>query len=66
MGDERQEPSAGPAGPPEVEGGEAPCLLDRVCPGCGRLATVAGAQVCERCGERLPSSQHPSDPSGQE
>ncbi|MGW7362401.1 cupin domain-containing protein [Streptomyces sp. NPDC054841] len=36
------------------EGGEAPCLLDRVCPECGRLAAESDARYCGRCGERLP------------
>ncbi|MGW7056138.1 cupin domain-containing protein [Streptomyces sp. NPDC054887] len=35
-------------------GGEAPCLLDRVCLACGRLATEGDALFCGRCGERLP------------
>ncbi|MFP8885195.1 cupin domain-containing protein [Streptomyces mangrovi] len=37
------------------EGGEGPCMLDRVCPACGRLNERAGSGVCERCGEPLPS-----------
>jgi quercetin dioxygenase-like cupin family protein len=37
-----------------AEGGEGPCLLDRVCPECGRLATEASARYCSRCGEALP------------
>ncbi|WP_443065401.1 hypothetical protein [Streptomyces sp. NBC_00536] len=36
------------------EGGEAACLLDRVCPDCGRLAGERDARYCSRCGERLP------------
>ncbi|MEE1752612.1 cupin domain-containing protein [Streptomyces sp. SP18CS02] len=38
----------------EREGGEPPCLLDRVCPECGRLAPD-GTDVgyCGRCGTRL-------------
>ncbi|MFJ9174709.1 cupin domain-containing protein [Streptomyces sp. NPDC102360] len=36
-----------------AEGGEAPCLLPRVCASCGRAADGAGARYCARCGERL-------------
>ncbi|MFI5661236.1 hypothetical protein [Streptomyces sp. NPDC051684] len=36
-----------------TEGGEAPCLLPRVCAACGRAADDAGALFCARCGERL-------------
>ncbi|WP_328905137.1 hypothetical protein OG230_20285 [Streptomyces sp. NBC_00234] len=36
-----------------AEGGEAPCLLDRVCPGCGRVAEGASVNFCGWCGERL-------------
>ncbi|MFC9249000.1 hypothetical protein ACFT7S_34710 [Streptomyces sp. NPDC057136] len=47
-----------PAGPPvsasaSAEGGEAPCLLDRVCPSCGRVAEGAAPRFCAECGERL-------------
>lgn len=38
-----------------TEGGEGPCLLDRVCPECGRLAAEASARYCSRCGEALPA-----------
>ncbi|MFF2197452.1 hypothetical protein [Streptomyces sp. NPDC058157] len=41
-----------PAAPDE--GGEPACLLSRVCPACGRLATEAAAAYCCRCGTRLP------------
>ncbi|MEV5609020.1 hypothetical protein [Streptomyces sp. NPDC052225] len=37
-----------------AEGGEAPCLLPRVCTGCGRVTEDAAARYCARCGERLP------------
>ncbi|MFJ9037113.1 hypothetical protein ACIRF8_11070 [Streptomyces sp. NPDC102406] len=37
-----------------AEGGEAPCLLPRVCAECGRAAEDAGANFCGRCGKRLP------------
>ncbi|MFF3493007.1 hypothetical protein ACFYWS_16780 [Streptomyces sp. NPDC002795] len=36
-----------------AEGGEAPCLLPRVCASCGRAADDTGALYCARCGERL-------------
>lgn len=39
----------------QAEGGEAACLLDRVCPGCDRPATEIGARYCSRCGSQLPS-----------
>lgn len=38
-----------PAGTPET-GGEPACLLDRVCPECGRLAETAPPTTCARCG----------------
>ncbi|GAA1361056.1 hypothetical protein GCM10009612_35760 [Streptomyces beijiangensis] len=34
-------------------GGEAACLLDRVCPECGRLASERDARFCGRCGQAL-------------
>ncbi|MEU6390942.1 cupin domain-containing protein [Streptomyces sp. NPDC046939] len=37
-----------------AEGGEAPCLLPRVCSACGRVTEEADARFCGRCGERLP------------
>ncbi|MEU8674163.1 hypothetical protein [Streptomyces sp. NPDC048560] len=43
---------AAPA-PVTAEGGEAPCLLDRVCPGCGRVAEGTAPKFCAECGERL-------------
>lgn len=49
---------AGPAAPPatgvRAEGGESACLLHRVCPDCGRLATESDARYCSRCGAGLP------------
>ncbi|MFH8369808.1 cupin domain-containing protein [Streptomyces sp. NPDC018031] len=36
------------------EGGEAPCMLHRLCAACGRMATETDARFCNRCGERLP------------
>ncbi|MDG9705517.1 hypothetical protein [Streptomyces sp. DH37] len=44
------------AAPGEGGGGEGPCMLDRVCPACGRMNERAGAVACERCGEPLPSA----------
>ncbi|MCX4552763.1 hypothetical protein OG204_02905 [Streptomyces sp. NBC_01387] len=44
---------ASPAG--ERAGGEAPCLLHRVCPGCGRLTGESEARFCSRCGDELPT-----------
>ncbi|MGW8378113.1 helix-turn-helix domain-containing protein [Streptomyces sp. ODS28] len=42
------------AGSGEREGGEPACLLDSVCPECGRMAQESDARYCARCGERLP------------
>ncbi|WP_405805342.1 hypothetical protein OG729_08750 [Streptomyces sp. NBC_00210] len=39
------------AGP---EGGEAACLLNRICPGCDRPAEDIAARYCSRCGTQLP------------
>ncbi|MFE1328952.1 hypothetical protein [Streptomyces microflavus] len=36
------------------EGGEGPCMLDRVCPECGRLSEDPAPVFCSRCGERFP------------
>ncbi|MEW2066312.1 cupin domain-containing protein [Streptomyces sp. NPDC007346] len=36
------------------EGGEGPCMLDRVCPECGRLSEDSAPVFCSRCGERFP------------
>ncbi|MCX4918966.1 hypothetical protein [Streptomyces sp. NBC_00687] len=36
------------------EGGEAACMLDRVCVECGRLAPERDAHFCSRCGTSLP------------
>ncbi|MGW3332314.1 hypothetical protein ACWDF9_17400 [Streptomyces rubiginosohelvolus] len=35
-------------------GGEGPCMLDRVCPECGRLSQDPAPVFCSRCGERFP------------
>ncbi|WP_432110714.1 hypothetical protein [Streptomyces sp. YPW6] len=36
------------------DGGEGPCMLDRVCPECGRLSQDPAPVFCSRCGERFP------------
>ncbi|MET8327679.1 hypothetical protein [Streptomyces sp. NPDC005181] len=36
------------------EGGEGPCMLDRVCSDCGRLSADPAPVFCSRCGERFP------------
>lgn len=36
------------------EGGEGPCMLDRVCPECGRLSADPSPVFCGNCGERFP------------
>ncbi|MFJ9329453.1 hypothetical protein ACIRPN_00245 [Streptomyces sp. NPDC101230] len=36
------------------DGGEGPCMLDRVCSGCGRLSEDPVPVFCSRCGERFP------------
>ncbi|MFF9350923.1 hypothetical protein [Streptomyces sp. NPDC014734] len=47
-------PAVAPAGRPAAhEGGEGPCMLDRVCPGCGRLSADPEPVFCSRCGERF-------------
>ncbi|MEU9014438.1 cupin domain-containing protein [Streptomyces sp. NPDC048479] len=38
-----------------AQGGEAACLLNRICPGCDLPAEEIGARYCSRCGSRLPS-----------
>lgn len=40
--------------PVTYEGGEGPCMLDRVCPDCGRLSEDSAPVFCSRCGERFP------------
>ncbi|MFD9355765.1 AraC family ligand binding domain-containing protein [Streptomyces sp. NPDC060031] len=37
----------------QADGGEPPCLLNRVCAECGRLATDSDARYCARCGTGL-------------
>ncbi|MFC8226774.1 hypothetical protein [Streptomyces sp. NPDC057287] len=39
---------------PAYEGGEAPCMLDLVCPGCGRLSADRAPAFCSACGEPFP------------
>ncbi|GAA1900076.1 hypothetical protein GCM10009716_07400 [Streptomyces sodiiphilus] len=46
--------AAGERAAEEPEGGEAACLLHRVCPECGRLADDPRARECARCGRGLP------------
>ncbi|MET9916115.1 hypothetical protein ABZZ04_03400 [Streptomyces sp. NPDC006435] len=47
-------PVASPTPTPyEGDGGEAPCMLDRVCPECGRLSHDPEPVFCSRCGERF-------------
>ncbi|MER5891514.1 hypothetical protein [Streptomyces sp. NPDC001876] len=36
------------------EGGEAPCMLDLVCPECGRLSADRNPRFCSACGEPYP------------
>ncbi|QMU73279.1 cupin domain-containing protein [Streptacidiphilus sp. P02-A3a] len=38
------------------QGGDAPCLLDRVCPGCDRVSAEATARFCGHCGTALPGA----------
>ncbi|WP_326767019.1 hypothetical protein OG978_22985 [Streptomyces sp. NBC_01591] len=46
--------AAAPAAPAlSYEGGETPCMLDRVCPECGRLSQDPEPVFCSRCGERF-------------
>ncbi|MFD4997868.1 hypothetical protein [Streptomyces buecherae] len=46
--------SIGAPAPVEGAGGEAACLLHRVCVECGRLAPETDARYCGRCGTALP------------
>ncbi|MFD9872747.1 hypothetical protein [[Kitasatospora] papulosa] len=39
---------------PAHEGGEAPCMLDLVCPECGRLSADRTPAFCSACGEPFP------------
>ncbi|MFE7750348.1 hypothetical protein [Streptomyces sp. NPDC057428] len=39
---------------PAHEGGEAPCMLDLVCPECGRLSADRAPRFCSACGEAFP------------
>ncbi|MGW6026784.1 cupin domain-containing protein [Streptomyces sp. NPDC055099] len=49
----RRRPALG-VGPDGVsDAGEPVCLLGRVCPGCGRLATEGDARYCARCATPL-------------
>lgn len=42
------------AGGAAREGGEGPCMLDLVCPDCGRLSADPAPVFCSWCGERFP------------
>ncbi|MFI9625096.1 hypothetical protein [Streptomyces sp. NPDC052042] len=48
-------PSAGASAASSAgyRGGEAPCMLDLVCPACGRLSADPEPVFCSRCGERF-------------
>ncbi|MFF4243796.1 hypothetical protein ACFYY2_04905 [Streptomyces sp. NPDC001822] len=39
---------------PAYEGGEGPCMLDLVCPECGRLSADRAPRFCSACGEAFP------------
>ncbi|MFH8612644.1 cupin domain-containing protein [Streptomyces sp. NPDC018029] len=43
-------------GPETAGGGEPACLLERVCPRCGRLAGERDARYCARCGTALAAA----------
>ncbi|GGZ34784.1 hypothetical protein GCM10010387_31020 [Streptomyces inusitatus] len=43
-----------PAPAPVVEGGEAACLLGRICPSCDRPAELSAARYCAHCGTAFP------------
>ncbi|MEV0323204.1 hypothetical protein ACIBKX_26015 [Streptomyces sp. NPDC050658] len=49
----RRRPPLGISPAPGSDAGEPACLLDRVCPDCGRLATERDARFCARCGTPL-------------
>ena len=38
-------------------GGDAPCLLNRVCPACDRVSPEATARFCGHCGTALPARE---------
>ncbi|MFF8707332.1 hypothetical protein ACF070_18280 [Streptomyces albidoflavus] len=40
--------------PAEPAGGEPPCFMDRVCPGCGRVSEDPAPVYCSRYGEEYP------------
>ncbi|MER5974453.1 hypothetical protein ABT112_32905 [Streptomyces sp. NPDC002055] len=54
-GPEEPEQPARPQPAALAEGGEAACLLHRVCTECGRMNERAGAVRCEACGAPLPT-----------
>lgn len=47
------------SGPVHVEGGEAACWLDRVCPDCGAIGEHPGG-TCWRCGRPLEDESEAS------
>ncbi|MEV0115842.1 hypothetical protein AB0H77_21775 [Streptomyces sp. NPDC050844] len=49
----RRRPPLGISPAPASDAGEPACLLDRVCPECGRLAAERDARYCARCGTAL-------------
>ncbi|WP_055702616.1 MULTISPECIES: hypothetical protein [Streptomyces] len=55
----RRHPLRAGGAEPHGDAGEPVCLLERVCPACGRLATDRDARYCARCGTSL------TDPSPQ-
>ncbi|MEU5950948.1 hypothetical protein [Streptomyces sp. NPDC047525] len=49
----RRRPAPGTGQADGSDAGEPVCLLDRVCPECGRLAAERDARYCARCGTPL-------------
>lgn len=45
-----------PPGRAQEEGGEAACLLHRLCPACDRPAESRDSRYCARCGTPLPAA----------
>jgi hypothetical protein len=54
IGDVTGEPSRPPVPPPDDDGGDPACWLNRVCPACGRLADEDPPTRCPSCGADLP------------
>ncbi|MEU9618408.1 hypothetical protein ACIQWV_05410 [Streptomyces sp. NPDC098085] len=55
--------SSAAVSPAAHEGGEAPCMPDRVCPACGRLSQDPEPVFCSRCGERFADRSGPLGPA---